>query len=116
MARAAALVATGLHSAAAGEIGPLLARPIPKSGEMVPAVGLSAAANFDVVDDIGRLATLSAVLDAFAAGGGTVIDTASSYGNAENVIGRLLAEARLRRRMFLATKIVARQVALGPDA
>ena len=41
----------------------------------------------------------------FVALGGTVIDTAPSYGRAEEVVGQLVAELGLRDRLFLATKV-----------
>lgn len=37
--------------------------------------------------------------------GGTVIDTAASYGDSEQLIGDALASSGLRRSMFLATKL-----------
>ena len=50
------------------------------------------------------VAPLAEVLARFSAGGGTLIDTAPSYGPAEEVLGSLLASAALRDRVFLATK------------
>jgi aryl-alcohol dehydrogenase-like predicted oxidoreductase len=45
------------------------------------------------------------VIRALVAGGGTVVDTAPSYGNAENVIGGIVSEGGLRSRVFIATKL-----------
>ena len=45
------------------------------------------------------------VLKAFFAGGGTVIDTAPTYSNAEDVLGALLAEQNLRGKAWIATKL-----------
>ncbi|MGQ0640534.1 MAG: aldo/keto reductase [Gemmatimonadaceae bacterium] len=45
--------------------------------------------------------TLKAFLDA----GGTVVDTAPSYGNSESVLGTLIAELGARDKVFLATKV-----------
>ena len=39
------------------------------------------------------------------ASGGSLIDTAPSYGTAESVVGDLLAASQLRSRVFLATKL-----------
>jgi aryl-alcohol dehydrogenase-like predicted oxidoreductase len=39
--------------------------------------------------------------------GGTVIDTAASYGDSEALIGDALAQLGTRERMFIATKLVA---------
>jgi len=109
----AALAMPGVAASAAE---PLLTRPIPRTGEALPVVGLGTAINFDVVDDPPKHAALAAVLRALVEGGGKLIDTAASYGNAENVIGALVAEMGLRSRVFVATKIAARDRALGPDA
>ncbi|SED31310.1 Predicted oxidoreductase [Rhizobiales bacterium GAS188] len=83
----------------------ILARPIPHSGEMLPVVGLGTAVNFDVDADPGKRADLKRVVSALAAGGGTVIDTSTDYGRAEEVVGDLVAELALRPRLFIATKI-----------
>jgi len=45
------------------------------------------------------------VLKTLVAGGGTLIDTAPSYGTAEGVVGDLLAATGLNGRVFLATKL-----------
>jgi aryl-alcohol dehydrogenase-like predicted oxidoreductase len=83
----------------------MIARPIPHSGEKLPVVGLGTAYNFDVGADPGTRADLKAVVAALAAGGGTMIDTSTDYGRAEEVVGDLVAELNLRPRLFLATKI-----------
>lgn len=48
-----------------------------------------------------------AVLDRFAALGGTVVDTADSYasGRSESIVGRWMASRRTRDRMVLTTKV-----------
>ncbi|MDD5249060.1 MAG: aldo/keto reductase [Rhodocyclaceae bacterium] len=84
---------------------PLIAKPIPRSGELLPAVGLGTASVFDVGNDPARLAALAQVVRELVAGGGSVIDTASSYGTAESVVGQLVAQAGLRSKVFIATKL-----------
>ena len=106
--RAAALGAAGLMpslawSAASG----VITRPIPSSGERVPAVGLGTARVFNVGDDPVRRAELAGVLRELVAGGGSIIDTATSYGSSEAVVGDLVAQAGLRKRVFIATKLEA---------
>jgi aryl-alcohol dehydrogenase-like predicted oxidoreductase len=83
----------------------LIARPIPHSGERLPAVGLGTSEVFDVDGDMARRKACAAVLGTLVAGGGSVIDTAPSYGTAESVVGDLVAAAGLRSRVFLATKL-----------
>ncbi len=85
--------------------GPVLTRPIPRTGERLPVVGLGTAIVFDIGDDAARRAERRAVIQAMLEGGGRVIDTAPSYGTAEVVVGDLLAAAGTRAKVFLATKV-----------
>jgi aryl-alcohol dehydrogenase-like predicted oxidoreductase len=88
---------------------PLQSRPIPHSGEQLPVVGLGTAVSFPSAGDTQRDA-LRGVLEALVAGGGKLVDTASTYGNAEAVLGDIIQGSKLRERMFLATKIEVRPV------
>jgi aryl-alcohol dehydrogenase-like predicted oxidoreductase len=83
----------------------LIARPIPHSGESLPVVGLGTSQVFEVGDDPARRQACAEVVKTLVAGGGKLIDTAPSYGNAESVVGDILAAAELRGRVFLATKL-----------
>ena len=83
----------------------LITRPIPHSGERLPVVGLGTSEVFDVGDDPVRRQACAEVLKTLVAGGGTLIDTAPSYGTAESVVGDILAATELRGRVFLATKL-----------
>jgi aryl-alcohol dehydrogenase-like predicted oxidoreductase len=84
-------------------------RAIPHSGEMLPVVGLGTANNF------GRAsrADTRKVIETLVNGGGSLIDTASTYGAAEEVIGAAVAGAKLRERVFIATKMEAENAAQG---
>lgn len=85
----------------------LLTRPIPHSpAESLPVVGVGTAAIFGSGSE---RAGLTAVIKALVLGGGSVIDTAPSYGEAENAIGDILAQTGLRPRIFIATKLEAYQ-------
>ena len=88
----------------------MLKRPIPSSGETLPVVGLGTADTFNVSPgDAAAMAPLAQVLETLMKAGGSLIDTAPSYGQAEAVTGALLArEGGLRKRVFLATKISTR--------
>jgi aryl-alcohol dehydrogenase-like predicted oxidoreductase len=83
---------------------PALMRPIPSTGEPLPAVGLGTAAVFDSAD-AGTLKTARAVVRALIDNGGTLIDTASSYGDAERILGDVIGPAGLRNKIFIATKL-----------
>jgi aryl-alcohol dehydrogenase-like predicted oxidoreductase len=103
-AAAAAATASLPHTCLAQAAAPLLTRAIPRSGEPLPAVGLGTAAVFDD-DDAATRQKAQAVIRALVAGGGSLIDTASSYGDAESVIGEVTAPAGLRAKLFIATKL-----------
>jgi aryl-alcohol dehydrogenase-like predicted oxidoreductase len=80
---------------------PLITRPIPSSGERLPAIGLGTdafrtEARDEIREEIGRMTDL----------GGSVIDTAAAYGDSEELIGDALARLGTRTRVFLATKLV----------
>jgi aryl-alcohol dehydrogenase-like predicted oxidoreductase len=84
---------------------PFLARPIPHGGESLPCVGIGTAIVFDIGADAARRAERTEVLRALVAGGARLVDTAPSYGTAEDVVGDLLAATGLRDKVFLATKV-----------
>lgn len=91
----------------------LIRRKIPSSGESLPVIGIGTARRYDVGPDAPARAELKAVLRQFAEAGGRVIDTAPSYGAAEGVVGDLVADLGLRKSLFIATKIGARQKEAG---
>src|SRR5690348_9881143 len=82
----------------------IITRAIPSSGEQLPAVGLGTAYVFDTADEATRQKA-TAVLQALVANGGRLVDTASTYGDAEHVIGAVTAPAGLREKLFIATKL-----------
>jgi aryl-alcohol dehydrogenase-like predicted oxidoreductase len=103
-----AALATGsmIRPASAQSSAALITRAIPASGEPLPAVGLGTAEVFDT-DDAATRQSASAVIQALIDNGGTLIDTASTYGDAERVIGDVTAPAGLRDKLFIATKLEA---------
>ncbi|VTU17603.1 aldo/keto reductase [Variovorax sp. PBL-E5] len=88
---------------------PLLRRAIPRSGELLPAVGLGTAQVFDRDDPRTRDAATQVVRTLLDAGG-SLIDTSSVYGDAEQVLGQVMAAGGWRDKVFVATKLEA------PDA
>jgi len=83
----------------------LITRPIPHSGEQLPIVGLGTAIVFDVGSTQAELSGPKSVVQALISHGGTLIDTAPSYGQAETVLGSILASTRQRQQVFLGTKL-----------
>jgi aryl-alcohol dehydrogenase-like predicted oxidoreductase len=89
----------------------LITKAIPGSGERVPVIGIGTNSFNESKRD-----ELRAVLKRMAELGGTVIDTAASYGESEQVLGELLADLGIRGKMFLATKLTAGGVGVGGQA
>ncbi len=83
----------------------LLTRKIPTSGELLPSVGIGTAIIFEFENDAQKLAERTDVIKTLVAGGAKLIDTAPSYGKAEDHIGEILKETGLRDKIFLATKV-----------
>lgn len=80
-------------------------KPIPRSGELLPAVGLGTWQTFDVGGSEAERAPLQAVLREFVRAGGSVIDSSPMYGKSEIVTGDLARDLGLRNQLFLATKV-----------
>ena len=99
MAAAAAL------PAGAGAAPQTLSRPIPASGETIPAVGLGTWRVFDVGGGEAERAPLRDVLKSLVELGGRVVDSSPMYGAAESVVGDLAGELAITDRLFLATKV-----------
>ena len=104
MGGVAAVAGTGVVLGAAPPAGKLLMRRIPSSGETIPAIGLGTSGPFEVGADEAARAPLREVLQAFFAGGGTLIDTSPMYSTAEAVLGDLLTPNQ-QLSAFLATKV-----------
>ncbi len=85
--------------------GRMLTRPIPKSGEQIPVIGMGTWQTFDVGTSAAERAPLAEVLRRFFAAGGRVIDSSPMYGRAEQVCGDLLAELGALETPFRATKV-----------
>jgi aryl-alcohol dehydrogenase-like predicted oxidoreductase len=84
--------------------GQLILKPIPSTGEFLPAIGMGT--NKWVSDgDEETMIQLGSTLMKFTNLGGRVIDTAPSYRTSENVLGRLIADLDIRNAFFLATKV-----------
>ncbi|GJD72107.1 aldo/keto reductase [Methylobacterium goesingense] len=83
----------------------LLRRPIPSSGETLPVVGIGTSRRYEVEPIPEKVAPLREAVQRFVALGGTVIDTAPSYGTAEDVLGLILGEDGLREKVFLCSKV-----------
>jgi len=85
------LVATtaGLTPASNGfaATAPLLTRPIPKSGEAIPIIGMGTWITLNVGDDPDLRADRLNLIRSFFDDGGRMIDSSPMYGSSEEVIG-----------------------------
>jgi aryl-alcohol dehydrogenase-like predicted oxidoreductase len=98
-------IMTMTNSPANSATTPLITRSIPKTGELLPVMGLGTYIVLDVPPGAPELAELKEVLKTFAAGGARLIDSSPMYGRAEAVVGELTAASNLRNSVFLATKV-----------
>ncbi len=89
----------------AAKTGAPLARPIPKTGELLHAVGLGTWQTFDVGGDAAGRAAAREVLARFFEAGGQMVDSSPMYGSSETVVGDLLADLVAKQPPFLATKV-----------
>jgi aryl-alcohol dehydrogenase-like predicted oxidoreductase len=112
LAAGCAVLAVMNKKSARAQSSAILKRPIPRTGEMLPAVGVGTWQTFDVGPDAPERAELKEVLRLLVAGGGSVVDSSPMYGEAERVVGDLAADLALRDKLFFATKVWTR----GRDA
>ena len=82
-----------------------LRRPIPKTGEMLHALGLGTWQTFDVGGDASGRAAAREVLARFVKAGGQMVDSSPMYGSSEAVVGELAADLGVEKSLFLATKV-----------
>ncbi len=78
---------------------------IPASGEKIPAIGLGSSATFSQAARDEDVAALREVIEALVRNGGSVFDTAPSYGASEAVAGQLARDTGLADKLFWATKV-----------
>jgi aryl-alcohol dehydrogenase-like predicted oxidoreductase len=99
---------------------PLVQRAIPKSGELVPVIGLGGAntlAELALAESrTEEYPKISAILRALIDGGGAVFDTAYGYGASEQVVGQVAQRLDIADRIWWATKFNAARVSGGVSA
>ena len=101
----AGLAAGAAAPAALAQAAPLLKKPIPSTGELIPIIGLGSARRYEEARTEADMAPLRDTFRRFHELGGTVVDTAPSYGNAEGIMGDIIADLGIRRDLFIATKV-----------
>jgi aryl-alcohol dehydrogenase-like predicted oxidoreductase len=83
----------------------LITRAIPRTGEKLPIVGLGSSATFRQVAQQDDVSALRGVMQTLLDNGGTVFDTAPSYGASEQVAGQIAKDNAMTDRIFWATKV-----------
>ncbi len=103
-------VLAGMGAAAAApafraSAGGALAKPVPATGETVPAVGLGSWITFNVGGDPLLRAECRDVMAAFFEAGGGIIDSSPMYGSSQEVIGDALEKLGRPPGLFSADKV-----------
>lgn len=80
-------------------------RPIPSTGEPLPAIGMGTWITFNVGSDQRLIEQRTRVLETFLELGGAVIDCSPMYGSSADVVGAALETLDARDRIFAASKI-----------
>jgi len=80
-------------------------RPIPRTGERLPVVGIGTWQAFDLRGAGSDRAAAKDALRTLVEQGGTVVDSSPMYGAAESVVGALASELGIADKLFIATKV-----------
>lgn len=80
-------------------------KPIPKTGEQIPVIGMGSWITFDVGTDAREREVRVRVLQDFFDHGGGMIDSSPMYGSSEAVIGHCLKQIKNTDSLFSATKV-----------
>jgi diketogulonate reductase-like aldo/keto reductase len=83
----------------------MIKRPIPRTGESLPVIGLGTWQTFDVGPGKAEREPLRQVVADFIKLGGSLVDSSPMYGRSEAVVGDLAAELKAHKKLFLATKV-----------
>jgi diketogulonate reductase-like aldo/keto reductase len=93
----------------------LITRRIPRSGEILPAIGLGTFMTFDVVPGQAR-DHVREVVSRFWQAGGRLFDTSPLYGMAEANLGDFATALGINDKMFVTNKIWSTGEYLGDDS
>lgn len=93
----------------------IIVRKVPKTGEVLPAIGLGTYLTFDLLPGKPR-DNLREVFKRFYDGGGRVVDTSPLYGTGEISVGDFAASLGITDRLFIANKIWSTGEFLADDS
>jgi len=83
----------------------LIARPVPKTGELIPAVGMGTWVTFNVGPSEQLRKQRLDVLRTFFRLGGGMVDSSPMYGSAQDVVGWCLQRLESKKKLISATKV-----------
>ena len=113
LAASSAVAVVGRTIAATPDASPLT-RPIPSSGEALPAVGLGSWITFNVGNDDVARDSCAEVMRNFFDVGGRLIVSSPMYGSSQEVIGYGLGKLNKPARLFAADKVWISPGSRGP--
>jgi diketogulonate reductase-like aldo/keto reductase len=93
----------------------LITRKIPRSGEVLPAIGLGTYLTFDLLPGAPRN-NIRDVMKIFWEGGGRVFDTSPLYGSGEISVGDFATSMGINEQMFICNKIWSTGEFLADDS
>lgn len=93
----------------------LITRKIPRTGEVIPAIGLGTYLTFDVLPGQAR-DNIREVIKRFWDGGGRVVDTSPLYGTGEISIGDFGTALGITDKLFITNKIWSTGEFLADDS
>lgn len=102
--------------AISADAAPVLRRPIPSSGEMLPVIGVGTAVVYELDTGDAKFSALVDTLRTFLDNGGALIDTSPTYGRAEKSLGEIFRRIGRRDKAFIATKISTTGEQAGIDS
>jgi diketogulonate reductase-like aldo/keto reductase len=80
-------------------------KAIPKTGELIPIIGMGTSGTFERLDTTKTLEELLKLTQTFFDMGGGMIDSSPMYGSAQEVIGQILPMIKGNKNLFSATKV-----------
>jgi len=105
---------TALPAGALARASKPLTRALPGTDVALPRVGLGSWITFNVGDDPVLLEQCTAVIAAFFAAGGRLIDSSPMYGSSQATIGHALAQLDAVDRVYAADKVWTSTPTEGP--
>ncbi|MBP0614193.1 aldo/keto reductase [Jiella mangrovi] len=110
---AIALSSLGLPAFAQAPVSSVLKKTVPSSGVELPVVGMGTWITFNVGNNREALAECTAVMKAFFASGGQMIDSSPMYGSSQATVGYGLEQLGKPEGLFPADKVWTSDVSEG---